>query len=274
MAKDSPKNGGTREGSKYPFYVLSPCLKLAESVARHGGGSASVPKSLLSADLQADSASSAFQSLVASAKTWGIVQGSTELQLTELGRSYFFPLTENDKRNSVLGFLVSPTAFRALVDQLDGKRLPSNDILGNQLGRIGVPTSWRIRAAGIFVSAAKDLGVIDQNGFLRYAVEMHKAKTTEERIPLAAEIGRANHEMIVAQTAQPVATGETRQAPGPASTHITPGANVWVYSEGGGTVRLETPDPLPIELWKRLKRYVAVLNPEPDQEHGGDDGSK
>ena len=131
---------------------------------------------------------------------------------------------------------------------MDGKRLPGNEILGNLLGRIGVPTSWRIRAAGIFISAAKALGVIDQNGFLRYSVELHKARLADNKAPLPSESSNANAETITASAGRASVTAATV---GAASVQTASGANVWVYSEAGGTVRLETPDPLPLELWKR-----------------------
>ncbi len=51
--------------------------------------------------------------------------------------------------------------------------------------------------------------------------------------------------------------------PRPAQPAISPAASVWVFSEAGGTVKLET-DQLPRELWERLKQYVDdVLEPSP-----------
>ena len=40
----------------------------------------------------------------------------------------------------------------------------------------------------------------------------------------------------------------------------TTNGNVWFA--GAGTVRLETPDPMPADLWKQLKKYVEVLKPD------------
>lgn len=46
-------------------------------------------------------------------------------------------------------------------------------------------------------------------------------------------------------------------------------SNHWVFSEAGGTVKLETPDPLPRALWERLKRYVDMLEPAKPNTEGG-----
>ncbi len=41
-----------------------------------------------------------------------------------------------------------------------------------------------------------------------------------------------------------------------------PSVDTWLYREAGGSVRIETSNPLPRVLWERLVKYVAMLEPE------------
>lgn len=42
------------------------------------------------------------------------------------------------------------------------------------------------------------------------------------------------------------------------------GINIWVFREDGCTVLVRTSDPLPRQLWMRLKNYVDVIMPPED----------
>ncbi len=140
-------------GRRYPYYILPQCLKLGSIVKEHGGERAGVPKSVIAQGLNMDQGASNFSQLIASTKTFGIVEGTSELSLTNISREYFFPTSENGSRMAELEFLVQPTAFYHLIKRFDGSKLPKPTILGNLLGKeCGIPASWRIRAAQIFMT--------------------------------------------------------------------------------------------------------------------------
>lgn len=252
-------------------------MKLAEVVKTHGGNSAFVPKSIIARELQMDQTSSNFSQVVASAKTYGLVEGHLELRLTPVACDYFFPLSEDARHSAELEFLSAPPAFQHLLERYDGSRLPSTSIINNELGRnCGVPDTWRTRATSFFLGAAQDLGVIDGGNFLRYAAAKHSAGnytpqgTTEglepvvtENVPLAVAVGRMNAPPIrgTIETTRP-----EPQSWSPTAADFMPevrGQNVWVYRDTeGGTVRLETPEKMSKALWDRLKAYLEILKPE------------
>ncbi|HEV2968834.1 MAG TPA: hypothetical protein VGY55_02520, partial [Pirellulales bacterium] len=238
------------------------CIEFAAVIKEHGGDRIGVPRSTIAKELEKSGASSGFQLLAASAKIFGITEGHGDTRLTALARSYFFPTNERESRSAELAFMIEPPVFAELVKRLDGAKLPNTSILSNILSQMGVTESWRMRAAQIFSSTAAELNVIDRLGFLRYEAACNAAALGEPR-PQPPE--RTNDNQNATQQTAPTHEPEQR---------ITAKGNVWVYSEGGGTVRLETTDPLPRELWARLKRYVEVLNPSPEQTKEANDGSK
>lgn len=267
MTKQTAIDDGPRRKGGYPYYVLRQCLRLGTAVKEHGGERAGVPKALVAHHLEMDHGAASFAQLVTSAKTFGIVDGTSELFLTDAGRKYFFPTTDSESRAAELSFLVHPPSFATLVDELDGSRLPSTSMLANLLGRkCGVPTSWRVRAAQIFVSAATDMGVLDQGGNLRYAAAKHMAGT--EHGMAASPMRSAAHETI------PPPSTQNPLPSGIAGSPISGGAeNVWVYRDGTGTIRLETPTQLTYAMWDRLTKYVDILRPSNGPTEGKNDGT-
>jgi hypothetical protein len=268
-----------RTVASYPYYPLRKCIALGEVVKDYGGGRTEVPKSVIAQQLGVGESSSVFSMMLTSAKTFGIVEGARSYSLTEEGQRFFFPTNDTDRRQAELGFLASPSAFKLLLDRFDGNRLPATPMLANILLRDGsVTKSWATRAAALFLSSATELAVTDTVGFLRYKAALHS---------LGAE-GKANGRPdkqpdFVFHKGDQVFVGEVKVSPDPGkggsgqridetsrsgakgvAAH-TPGANVWVFTEGGGTVRLETPDSLPPALWVRLRKYVEMLEPVPPE---------
>ena len=171
-----PLTNDATKDRKYPYYSFAQCLKLAGIVKEHGGElAAGVPKTVIG-QMQTDHTSAMFSQIVASAKTWGLVEGSSELRLTELGREFYYPTADSGQRLAELSFLTIPTAYAYLVKEFDGSRIPKTAIMANKIGKsCGVPESWRMRAAQLFVNAATDLGVLDQAGYLRDHAAKHSA---------------------------------------------------------------------------------------------------
>ncbi|MGD0516317.1 MAG: hypothetical protein ABSA26_02170 [Thermoguttaceae bacterium] len=246
---------------KYPFNTLRQCLRLGLIVKNNGGERAGVPKSVIAQGLDMDQGSASFSQLAASSKTFGIVEGSSDLFLTELGREYYFQTSENGSKIAGIEFLSKPSAFEYLIKKFDGSRLPSSSIMGNLIGKYcGVPESWRTRAAQIFLSAASEVGVMDGNMCLRYASTKHKLS-----------VGNSQSALTTAQNPSSISDQDINLNNLPrtiiASTNSTAPStdnvnnNVWVFSEDGKTIRVETPDVLTLSLWQRLKSYIDILVP-------------
>ena len=257
MAKKAPKKEeASRRRGGYPYYLLKPSIRLGEIVAKSGGDRVGVPKSVVASGLDVDQGSSTFAQMVASAKTFGIVDGTTDLRLTDLGSDYFLPTTPSATRAAELGFVAAPAAFEFLIKKFDGSMLPGATILGNLLAReFGMSDSWKTRVAQMFVSTVNEFGLVDQSGRLRYSAAKHSAGSTA---PYAS--------------ADASDSGPTTVTPGPAHLQLTGFApevrlggapvgssktSTWIH----GAIRVETPDPLPQQVWEQLEQYVKLLKP-------------
>src|SRR4051794_27283236 len=105
MAKKAPTPKTSGTSLKYPYYGIPQAFKMGAVVKEHGGNRAGVPKSVIAQALGTDQGASSFSQQVASAKTWGVVDGTTELRLTEQSQEYYFPTSDESKRISALSFL-------------------------------------------------------------------------------------------------------------------------------------------------------------------------
>jgi hypothetical protein len=265
MAKKT-KRKSPGEGGGYPYNSLGSCLKLAAVIKDHGGGE--LPKNVIAEAIGMGDNSPSFYQLCASTKGFGIIEGTRALKLTDLGHDYFFPTTESSARHALLWFIKTPAVFGKLIDRFDGKRLPGANLLANLVNReFGVPPSWAARTASLFISSLGDYELIDDGGFIRYGAAVHKAG----RATAGVTTENGSDTALLDQQAAATQSSLAGSMPSRSADSVSPvkaGTNVWQFTEAGGTVRLETPDPLPKELWSRLKRYVNVLNPDPKDDEG------
>jgi hypothetical protein len=251
-----------RRTISYPTNTLAQCLRLGSAVQQAGGASGPVSKEMIAQRLGVAESASGFYALLSSARTFGIITGSRDIVLTQSARDYFLPTTDAEKRHAELAFFLSPDAFRLLLDRFDGHQIPDSDAISNVLLKDNlVAKSWAPRIATLFLSAASDIRVIDQSGFLRYRAACQlAAKDRPKHYVLGAEAGRFSAVAISPEVAMPGrAYQSTNESDQP--QELTGDKNVWVYREAGGVVRLETPDPLPVALWERLTKYVQMLKP-------------
>jgi hypothetical protein len=280
MAKQQKEDASRPLEAAHPYYSWSKCLELADAVYQSGGDRADVSKGMLAHALQMSEDSAALTQQISSAKTFGMIEGRGTYRLTDLGQRYFLPTTENESRLAELAFFRAPKAFAALIDRFDGNAIPSSGVLANLLLKNGnVPKSWKDRVAGIFLDAAAQLRVIDASGRLRYEVAVQAAARGSyihpENFPTLVRRDR-----IASENAGSVPVGDAKsnevhakgkEPQAPFHISVPPESNAWIFSEAGGTLRVETPDPLPRALWLRLKRYVDMLEPiteEEGEEHG------
>jgi hypothetical protein len=251
MAKQ-PKTEGERSEPAYPYYPWKTCLETAAAVQRAGGARSDVSRNMLAHELQMDADMPALTQRIAAARAFGMIEGRGAYRLTDIAKRYFFPTSPDEARQAELGFFAFPRTFSALIARFDGNTLPAPASLANILLQQSVPPSWKDRVAGIFKDAAEQLRIVDGAGRLRYMVAVHGAKIIDQPASdTTGGIGKPINQVHETDTAMPITPiGGSRQQ-----------SNVWVYTEGGGTVRLETPNPLPRALWDRLTKYVEMLEP-------------
>lgn len=241
---------------RYPCYGWRQALRIANSVRVLGGAKHLVPRASLAKALEME-IGPAFSQLLSASKAFGLIEGNKAYSLTEPGKRYFHPTSDLDKRRAALSCFNSSLAFQTIIDRFDGQSLPSTDMLGNVLLHGGiVPTSWARRVASIFITSANDLSLIDQSGILRFRAAEYDAE--EPSLEPAENLDTTRH----SEQAQNSVVSDTLPIRDALALQVKkPGANVWFFTEGGGTVKLETPNPLPRALWERLRRYVEVLEP-------------
>ncbi len=266
--KQEHEDQRTRRAVGYPASTLRLCLKLGEAVHLAGGSSGPVPKAVIASRLGVGESASGFYALLSSARSFGIVEGTRDLMLTRGGKDYFLPTTEGEKRHAELAFFSTPDAYRYLIERFDGHLLPDTDAIANTLLKDDlVSRSWAPRIASMFTTAATDLRIIDQAGFLRFGAATHAANQDTQRQHFEMAAAPAHFQVSGSGT---IPASPPKTAPDnfrEAKEENQDDKNRWSYREAGGTVRLETPDPLPRALWERLKRYVDML--EPIESQGG-----
>lgn len=259
-AKQQIGNGGRRPPA-HPYYSWTKCLEVGDAVHQAGGNRVLVDKHTIAHAMKMDADSSALSQLISSARCFGIIEGHGSFKLTQAGSGYFLPTLPAESRQAELSFLVAPKAFELLVDRFDGSSLPTAKVIANVLLKDGhVPRSWVDRVAGIFLDAIAQLRLVDGTGRLRYSVASTAAlrmNEEQDQQPKEAadepkEVGLSIEKTSKVQEERP----HRRDA----------SINAWDFTEAGGTVRVETPNPLPRALWERLKRYVEILEPPSEGE--------
>jgi hypothetical protein len=233
----------------YPLYDLAEAIKVAEAVRDLGGDRAAVSKSLLAQHLKyAETGPSFFQRLSA-AKSFGIISGRGEYELTEQAKRYFFPTTDTEKATAAVSILSSPSAFKILVQRFDGGKLPANTMIGNIIQKEAkIPVSKKDTVASCFVRSAQFLGVIDAGGFLRCRAFV--------------AIGNAENKREVPQQQNAEQPVPAKRATG----NVNAATKVWTFNDGDEVLLVETPKSLTTKQWEILNQYVQWIKPEEKSE--------
>jgi hypothetical protein len=267
-SRPAPEAGAAKIPA-YPYYNVKKCLEVATAVKAAGGNRVPVSKNMLAHALKIGVASPMFSQVIASTKVFGMIEGRGTYQLTDAAKRYFFPQSEADRRLAELAFFANPAAFKRVIDRFDGNLLPVSSSLANILLTYGVPESWKDRAAGIFVSAAEQFRVLDASRYLRYSVVAEQARLPESQPESQVEKETEEHETPEKPKFKARADVEPsrRAVVDPEIVEVS-NLNRWVFTEAGATVKVETPNPLPVPLWQRLVRYVEMLEPAGKPEEG------
>jgi hypothetical protein len=241
-------NAEDRKGSGYPTYDLESCIKFAGSIRELGGSKEGVKKSLLAKQLGVAESTPSFFQRLSSTKVYGIIEGWGTYGLTDLGKQYFYPTTDQDVEKAILQMFSFPPVFSKLISRFDGGKVPMAAILGNILHQeSGLPDSWKDRVAQIFIRNAQFAGIIDSGGFLRYDAAMHTNKTGN--LEKAADQRPKFKDPLDI----PAVFVPTDDAPA--------GINIWSYSSKGNQIKVQTPEVISKELWEKLNAYVQILKP-------------
>jgi hypothetical protein len=265
MKKTANGNGGEeRKEVAYPYYDLEASINFATHIKDCGGSKSPVPKSLLAKQVGlAESTPSFFQRLSA-AKAFRIIEGWGSYGLTEIGRKYFYPQSENDKQMAVLTMFVTPTVFSFIVKRFDGEKLPSTEIMGNIVHQeMKVPESWKDRVAQIFARSAQFVGILDAGGFLRYDAAVHTKPHPDATAPAVP-----TPDTTTASAKAPNISTDPLGVPAELipTDEAPPGYCVWSFSHKGKQIKVQTPENLPQEVWAKLSAYVQILKPTETEE--------
>lgn len=239
-----------KSGGNYPYYPLAICLPIADAVKSLGGGKTTVSKSLLASSLKEDERSQTISFKLASAKSFGLIEGRTSFSLTEAAKRYYFPTAESDRQNALLDFLEYPAAFKKLIERFDGSKLPPADMLGNILHReMGVPQSWKDRVAGFFIRSAQFVTAIDEQGHLR--VKASREGRIANGVPAIVIEGKE------IPTPMPEVPKQRRVA-----GQLNVDSKIWTKTEDNRTLLVETPREISSQEWEDLNQYVQRLKPK------------
>jgi hypothetical protein len=256
----APARTRTRTATvSYPYHPLAACLEIAKGVREIGNGKQDVSRSLLASHLGVDEKSGDFAQKLASTKCYGLIDGRTEFKLTELSRGIFLPTEDPDRqrRLALLQACRGPGAFAVLIDRYDGSKLPSPELLGNVLSQeLGIPESWKVRIVTYFIKSMQLSGALNQDGFLRHKAELQKLGSGSS--------GHIQEREHVRSQDDERRVDERRKPLDPAEDDNQEGVVVWKYPFKGRTLRIETPEDMTPEIWNKLKRYIDVLNPDPN----------
>lgn len=248
MKNDAQEN--KTSDAAYPLYDLAEAVKVAEAVRDLGGDRTPVSKSLLAQHLKYAETGPSFFQRVTATKSFGLVAGRGEYELTEQAKRYFFPTTDTEKATAAVAILSSPSAFKVLVQRFDGGKLPPNNMLGNILQKDAkVTISKKDIVASCFVRSAQFLGVIDAGGFLRCRASVAAGSSEIKRdIPQQSP---------------------SAELPAPAR-HIAGNSNastkVWTSTEDNRTILVETPRDINVQEWEVLNQYVQRIKPKDKSE--------
>jgi len=259
MKKNSNTEQEAKAPASYPYYDLEACIKFASHIKELGGSKGGIQKSILAKQVGLSETTPSFFQTLSATKVFGLIDGWGSYNLTELGRKYFYPQSEIDKKTALLEAFARPAAFQLILKKFDGETLPKTEIMGNIFHQeLGIPDSWKDRVAQICVRSAQFAGIIDNGGFLRYdaAVHISKAENPEapkpQEPPAPAEAPARISDLIVPPSQRTVTQ--------PAGYYSNPEVKeVW----SSGTIRVETPLNISSEAWAKLNAYVQVLNPSP-----------
>ncbi|MDB5358137.1 MAG: hypothetical protein JWN24_4590 [Phycisphaerales bacterium] len=254
------QNNGASDGQKhtaYPYYSLQKALEVANMIRELGGVNGDVQKSLIAHRMAVDEASPTLMGILGAARLYGLIDGRGVYRLTDVAKEYFLPTNDRDRSVALLRMVKGPPLFAALIDRFDGSRLPAPDVLVNILHREHkIAESWRTRAVSLFLSSLREANALDSAGYVRYKASLHAGSAVSVGSAKSPPIGPDSESVLPDGIAPVMERAPRRESPPPADM------DVWSFSIGAQSVRVETSKELSSALWDKLSRYINVLKPE------------
>jgi hypothetical protein len=264
-------NGETNSqdgGVSYPYCPLSLCLPVADAVRSLGGGKATVSKSLIAASLKEDERSQTLQFKIGAARVFGIIEGRSKIQLTEIGKKYYFPTTSTERQAALVSFLENPRAFAFIIQRFDGSKVPDMENLGNILHReAAVPESWKGRVATFFIKSAQLAGVIDTENHLRVRAT-REGQLAKEPVKREGDGMNADEAITLIAPASIETEHQMPEVPKykrvPGNLNVASDTFMVTRSDDNGqqkTIYAEVPKEMNLHLWNLLNSWVQSLKP-------------
>lgn len=151
---DGSRRPSSRSTISFPYAALDEAIRVAAVIHRNHGSSCDLDQ--LAAGLESTTTSSTFRSLVASAKTFGLIDRRVKVvSLTELGAAVVDPLTRDEAK--VRAFLEVPL-YRQIHDKFAGVLLPPDAGLEAEIQALGVTTKSVAKARQTLMRSATIAG--------------------------------------------------------------------------------------------------------------------
>ncbi len=155
---DDVASGNGRSTTPFPYSSLEDAEKVAAAVFEWGGRD--IGQDRLASTLNTTVKSSGFRTDIASARTFGLIEGRGALSLTPLGRSIVDPQQVSAAR--VQAFKSVPL-YREIFETHKGQVLPGPKGLESEMLRLGVAPKQTARARQLFQRSAQHAGFFDHS---------------------------------------------------------------------------------------------------------------
>jgi len=140
---------------EYPYADLQTAISIAEAVLRHGG---KAQIETLADGLKMAVKGGAFQNKVNAAKSFGLLEGKKEVQLTNLARRIVQPINSTEHDEALFEAFTKPSLYNKLWDRFVPNKMPfpGPQPLTNLLIReYHIPQKIADRIAGIFLRSVQ-----------------------------------------------------------------------------------------------------------------------
>lgn len=157
-----------QKSQMYPGASWSAAVNLIETINTKFGGS-TVSYEELSRVYNVSPSTKSFTGRLSGAKQYGLIETlSGTISITNFGKSYLYPTTENSRNEIALEAIKKPKLFSDLIDRYNNKPLPTKELLSNVLmAEYSIMQNVKDSVANIFIDTIDQLG-LRVNGILKY----------------------------------------------------------------------------------------------------------
>lgn len=173
------------KSTQYPGASWSASINLIETIKKNFNGSA-VSYSDLASAYNVSSSTKSFTGKLSGAKQFGLIETSNgAVSLTNDGRKYLYPTSDNCRVELAYKCLKRPKLFSDLIDRYNGKPLPTKELLGNILmNEYQILQQVKDNVASIFLDSMEQCG-FKVNGLLKFS--LNEIENFNEEFPEQCE---------------------------------------------------------------------------------------